>query len=84
MGLGGVRFRQRHGHVEVGGACIECPTKDRHHEPRVGRVQDMGASVGTDTGGHLVPIRCIKSHADEPWITGGFGGRAGAGCVEVG
>ena len=46
VGALGMGVRQRHRHVEVGGAGVERAAEDRHHEARVGGVQHMRGADG--------------------------------------
>jgi hypothetical protein len=49
---GRMRLRRRHRHVEVRAAGVERGVEDRHHEPRVARVDDHVGSVVVRERGH--------------------------------
>ena len=63
-----VRPGQRHRHVEVVGAGRECPVEDRHHEPRVDRVEHMGDRVLAAERGDRGGGRGVDPGGDEPVV----------------
>jgi hypothetical protein len=67
-------MRQRHRHVEIGDACVEGPVEDRHHEPRIDGVQDVGDVPGAAELGDRRCIGRIDLRGAEP---------TGAGVVAI-
>ena len=80
-----VALRERHRHVEVLRTRLERPFEDRHHEPRVGGVQDVRDPVRTDAFRHVGRARGVDGRgAEPPAVTVTVDHALGARCVEVG
>ncbi len=62
----GVGFGERHRHVHVVHARLEGTEEDRHHEARIGGVQDDVAIVRTGRVGHLGRIGRVDPRRGEP------------------
>ena len=69
--VGRVRAGQRHRHVEVGDPGGEGRAEDRHHEPRVDRVQHRIAPLGSDQLHDRLLVRRVELYRGEPVATPG-------------
>ena len=65
----GMPVRQAHRHVEVVGATGQRAVEDRHHEPRVDSVHDMGDVVAANEFCDVVGRRRIHPRRGEPRIS---------------
>jgi hypothetical protein len=66
-----VRAGQRHRHVEVGDPSGEGRTEDRHHKPRVERVQHGIAPLGSDQLRNRLLVPRVQFEGGEPAATPG-------------
>ncbi len=79
----GMALRQAHRHVEVVGAAGQCPVEDRHDEPRVDGVHDVGDPVSPNEFGDCVGRCGVDLRRGKPRVADGVGGLLGAGLVVV-
>ena len=77
-------LRQRHRHVEVVGAARERGPKQRHHESRVGRVEQHVAVVLAQGGADRGFVGGVDLDRAEPLVAGALGGTLGLALVVVG
>jgi hypothetical protein len=61
-------LRQAHRHVEVIGATGQRAVEDRHHEPRVDGVHDVGDVVAANVFGDVASRRRVDLRRGEPRI----------------
>jgi hypothetical protein len=64
----GVAHRQAHGHVEVVGVRGQGAGEDRHHEPRVDGVEDVGGAHLASQGRHCVRVGRVDLGGAEPLV----------------
>ena len=82
-GLLGMALRQAHRHVEVVGATGQRAVEDRHHEPRVDGVHDVGDAVLANQFGDRVGRCRVDPRGGEPRVADGVGGLLGPRLVVV-
>ena len=81
---GGVRLGQRHRHVEVSGAGGAGRGEQRHHEPRVGRVEQHVTTGPGEQRGDGAGIGGVHPLSGEPRVADRGHRRFGAAQVVVG
>jgi hypothetical protein len=64
----GIRYRQGHRHVQVIRTAGKCAIEDRHHEPWVHSVQDMGVPVLMTKGRDVVRPGGVDPGSDEALV----------------
>ena len=76
-------LRQAHRHVEVVGATGQRAVEDRHHEPRVDGVHDVGDVVAANEFCDVVGRRRVHPRRGEPRIADRVSGLRGPRLVVV-
>jgi hypothetical protein len=79
----GMPQRQAHGHVEVVGATGQRAVEDRHHEPRVDGVHDVGDVVAANEFGDVVGRRRVDLRGGESRVAHRVGGLPCSALVVV-